>query len=221
MKRWIVALALVAWTPCVQAADPPKTTTSTPAKPAAESAKPATAKPAPAVVDSLGMLEKAVAKDSTKFDNLYKLGVMYLDRDRVSEASRVFHKAHQLKPKDARVMTNLGAAYDAAGDGATAQKWYAQALAAAPSDSVALCRMAASIHGQQKYDEAMKMLRDMLAQNRGAHCAYFTLGVAFADAGIYRDAIRMWKKVVELAPNSPEASSAKESIEVLEPFVQN
>ena len=43
--------------------------------------------------------------------------------------------------------------------------------------------------------------------------------MAFADAGIYRDAIRMWKKVVELAPGSPEAVSAKESIEVLEKFV--
>jgi Flp pilus assembly protein TadD len=146
---------------------------------------------------------------------------MYLDRDRVSEAARVFHKANQLKPKDARVMTNLGAAYDAAGDGTNAQKWYSQALAVAPRDSVALCRLAASIHGQQKYDEAMKMLRDMLANNKGAHCAYFTLGVAFADAGIYRDAIRMWQKVIELAPNSPEAASAKESITVLEPFVKN
>lgn len=221
MKRWIMALALVAWIPCVQAADPPKPAASTPAKAAAESAKPAATKPAPAIVDSVGLLEKAVAKDSTKFDNLYRLGVMYLDRDRVSEAARVFTKAHQLKPKDPRVMTNLGAAYDAAGDGANAQKWYGQALAVSPSDSVALCRLAASIHGQQKYDEAMKMLRDMLSENRGAHCAYFTLGVAFADAGIYRDAIRMWQKVIELAPNSPEAASAKESIQVLEPFVKN
>ena len=52
-----------------------------------------------------------------------------------------------------------------------------------------------------------------------AHCAYFTMGVAFADAGLYRDAIRMWKKVVELAPASPEAQSAKESVDVLERFL--
>ena len=38
------------------------------------------------------------------------------------------------------------------------------------------------------------------------------LGVAFADAGIYRDAIRMWRKVVELAPDSPEAVSAKPTL---------
>jgi len=43
--------------------------------------------------------------------------------------------------------------------------------------------------------------------------------VAFADAGIYREAIRMWRKVVEIAPDSPEAASARESIEVLQKFV--
>ena len=49
------------------------------------------------------------------------------------------------------------------------------------------------------------MLRDLIVKRPNAHCAYFTLGVAFADAGIYKDAVRMWKKVVELAPTSPEA----------------
>jgi hypothetical protein len=60
----------------------------------------------------------------------------------------------------------------------------------------------------------------VLQRTPGSYCAYFTLGVAFADAGIYRDAIRMWQKVVELAPGSPEALSAQESITVLQKFVQ-
>ena len=63
------------------------------------------------------------------------------------------------------------------------------------------------------------MLRKIIAEKPQAYCAYFTLGVAFADAGLYRDAIRMWRKVVDIAPASPEAVSAKESIEVLEKFL--
>ena len=55
----------------------------------------------------------------------------------------------------------------------------------------------------------------MIRDKPKAFCAYFTMGVAFADAGIYREAIRMWKKVVEIAPDSPEAASARESIDVL------
>lgn len=200
---------------------------STSAPPAASApAAPASGVPAtPGVTDSLGLLERAVAKDSTKFDNLYKLGVMYLDHDRSADAAKVFTRALKIKPKDVRTLVNLGAAYDAAGSPVAAQAYYRQALNAAPHDSVATCRLASSIYAQgssadpAKYQEAVDLLRDLIKRSPNAHCAYFTLGVAFADAGLYRDAIAMWRKVVALAPGSPEAVSAMESIEVLDKFV--
>jgi Flp pilus assembly protein TadD len=185
---------------------------------AAQAAPEPASKAAP--VDSLTILEKAVAKDSTKFDNLYRLGVLYLDRERMQEASRVFYKANQLKPKNVKVLVNMGVAADAIGHAEEAQEWYKQALAVTPADSVAQCRLASSYYAQGKYDQSMTILRDLVAKRPKAHCAYFTMGVAFADAGIYRDAIRMWRKVIELAPDSPEALSAKESIDVLEKFLQ-
>jgi tetratricopeptide (TPR) repeat protein len=174
----------------------------------------------PAAVDSLALLEKAVAKDSTKFDNLYRLGVMYMERERMSEASRVFAKADQVKPNNIKVLVNLGISADALGHADVAQEWYAKALVVAPDDSIAMCRMASSKYAQGKYDEAMGLLRELIKKKPGSYCAYFTLGVSFADAGLYRDAIRQWRKVVELAPDSPEAVSAKESIDVLEKFLQ-
>ena len=176
--------------------------------------------PAPAApVDSLPLLEKAVAKDSTKFDDLYRLGVMYLDRDKVDEAIKVLTKAHVLRPKDHRVSVNLGVALDANGKAAPAQAYYREALAQFPEDSVASCRLASSLYSQSKQAEATALLKEIIRKSPRAYCAYFTLGVAFADAGIYRDAIRMWRKVVEIAPTSPEAISARESIDVLEKFV--
>jgi tetratricopeptide (TPR) repeat protein len=183
--------------------------------PAAADAKPA----APAALDSLGLLERAVARDSSKFDNVYALGVAYMDRERMQEALLVFEKASMLQPKNVKVLVNMGIAADATGHPEEAQGYYTRALAIAPNDTLAGCRMASSKYAQGKYDESMTMLRELIAKNPGAHCAYFTLGVAFADAGIYRDAIRMWKKVVELAPDSPEAVSARESIDVLEKFL--
>lgn len=187
---------------------------------AATAAFAADVKPAAAPVDSLALLEKAVARDSSKFDNLYRLGVMYLDRERMAEASRVLAKANQVRPKDHRTLVNLGIAADALGSAEQAQGWYAKALEASPGDSIAMCRMASSKYAQGKYDEAMQLLRELVQKKPGAYCAYFTLGVSFADAGLYRDAIRQWRKVVELAPGSPEAVSAKESIDVLEKFLQ-
>src|SRR5262249_48769422 len=173
----------------------------------------------PAVVDSLGMLERAVAKDSTKFDNLYRLGIMYLDREKNAEAARAFSKANQGRPKNVKVLVNLGVALDNLSHSEDAQNYYKQAIAIAPNDSLASCRLATSLYAQGKYQDAMSILRDLIAKQPRSHCAYFTMGVAFADAGLYRDAIRMWKKVVELAPTSAEAQSAKESIDVLERFL--
>src|SRR6185369_8175958 len=112
-------------------------------------------------------------------------------------------------------------AYDALGTQDVAQGYYREALKSAPNDSVATCRLASSLYSASKTGEAMDLLRKIIQERPGSYCAYFTLGVAFADAGIYRDAIRMWKKVVALAPTSPEAMSAKESIDVLQRVLQS
>jgi Flp pilus assembly protein TadD len=206
VKPWIVSLLLVTAlvAPAVAATKPAKTD---------KNDKKAEAP------DSLKILESAVAKDSTKFENLLALGAMYLDRDRPLEAQKVLTKANQVRPKNLKAMVNLGAAYDAAGNGALAQKYYRDALAAFPGDELATCRLASSLYAQSKQSDAVELLRGIIKEKPNAYCAYFTLGVAFADAGIYREAIRMWKKVVELAPDSPEAASARESIDVLQKFV--
>jgi Flp pilus assembly protein TadD len=172
-----------------------------------------------AAADSLPQLEKAVAKDSTRFDDLYALGVMYLDQDNVGHAIKVLTKAHVLRPKDHRVSVNLGAAFDANGQADVAQVHYREALAQFPDDSVASCRLASSLYSQAKHAEATALLQEIIKKSPRSYCAYFTLGVAFADAGIYKDAVRMWRKVVELAPTSPEAISARESIDVLERYI--
>src|SRR5688572_4076540 len=173
----------------------------------------AAAAPKAAAVDSLALLERAVARDSSKFDNLLALGSLYVERDRPLEAQRVLLRANKVKPKNVKVLVNLGAAYDATGQAAKAQASYRSALEIAPGDVLASCRLASSLYAQTKHGEAVTLLRELIRENPKAHCAYFTMGVAFADAGIYREAIRMWKKVVEIAPDSPEAASARESIE--------
>jgi tetratricopeptide (TPR) repeat protein len=191
-----------------------------PAKPkptAAASSKAASTQPVE--VDSLTLLEKTVARDSS-VRNISRLAVMYLDRDRPSDAIGLLSRAITRWPNDAKLLVNLGAAFDASGDAESAQNAYHKALTAAPGDSLASCRLAGSLYASGKHQEAVDLLRGVIEHRPGAFCAYYQLGVAFADAGIYRDAIRMWKKVVELAPGSPDAVSAQESIDVLQKFAQ-
>lgn len=207
----LLALALVA---AVVAVLP---SAAAPAKKAAT--KKATVKKAAAVVDSLALLEAAVRRDSTNARAQYRLGLAYLDRDRPQEALRAFQVATRSKPDYLEAWVNLGASNDAIGHGSEARENYRRALALAPDDEIALCRLASSFYAMGIKDSAMAVLRETIGKHPRSHCSYFTLGVAFADGGMFREAIAAWDKVSEFAPGSPEAESAKESVRLLKQYL--
>ena len=176
---------------------------------------PAAGKASAAAADTVRQLEVAAQKDTASFDKSYRLGVAYLDRDRAVEAVPVFQHCTRLRPTEVKAWVNLGAALDAIGKGPEARAAYRTALGHAPDDEIALCRLGASLYAGGSKTAAMDTLRVALAKHPSSYCAYFTLGVAFADAQIYNEAIRAWEKVIEVAPNTLEALSAKESIATL------
>jgi Flp pilus assembly protein TadD len=168
-----------------------------------------------AAADTVRQMEIAVEKDTASFDKNYRLGVAYLDRDRSQDAIATFLRCTRLRPSEPKAWVNLGAAEDALGKGADARVAYRKALALNPGDEIALCRLGASHYSTGQKTAAMDTLRVALAQHPHSYCAYFQLGVAFADAGMYKEAIRAWEKVVDYGPGTPESASAQESIQVL------
>ena len=205
-----VLVAALAGTRPARAAEPAKKTTS---------AKTAATSKTKAPVDSLARLEAAVKKDSTNARNQYRLGVAYLDKDRPQEALRAFHAATKAKPDYIEAWVNMGSSPDEIGHGGLSRTAYRQALALRPDDEIALCRMASSYYAVGMKDSAMDVLRETIAKHPRSHCSYFTLGVGFADGGMFREAIAAWEKVVEYAPGSPEAESAKESVRLLKEYL--
>ena len=167
-----------------------------------------------APVDSLRELETKTAADSS-FDNLYRLGIAYLDRDRAFEAVQVFEKCTKLQPKNEKAWVNLGASHDAQGHGPLARVAYRQALEIKEYDEIALCRLSASLYANSLRPAAMDTLRLALKRHPESYCAYFTLGVAFADAQMFREAVRAWEKVTQYGAGTAEAQAAKESIGAL------
>ena len=57
-------------------------------------------------VDSVKIMEEAVAADSS-YENLYRLGVAYLDRDRAVEAVRIFRRLHRTETQRDQVLGQL------------------------------------------------------------------------------------------------------------------
>jgi len=229
----ILSLALVAAFALVLASGPGGSLAATAAKPAAKPAAKRAPRPAhkvagsdstkvgttKALPDSLPRLEAAVRKDSTNVKALYRLGIAYLDRDRPIDAAGTSQKAVALKPDYVEAWVNLGAAEDANGHGVPARMDYRKALTLRAGDQIAMCRMASSYYAGGLKDSAMDVIRDILKKDEKSSCAYFTLGVSFADASMFKEAIRVWQKVVDLAPKSPEAESATESIKLLKEYL--
>ena len=185
----------------------------------AKEKKKAGAKPAAAVTDSIPRLEAAVRKDTTNARNQYRLGLGYLDNDRPQEAMRAFQAAVANKPDYLEAWVNLGASQDAIGHGGLAREAYRKALAIRADDEIALCRLASSFYAVGIKDSAMLVLRETIAKHPRSHCSYYTLGVAFADGGMFREAIAAWEKVAEYAPGSDEAASARETVHLLKEYL--
>ena len=72
-----------------------------------------------------------------------------------------------------------------------------------------------TLYANNLRSSAMDTLRLTLKQHPESYCAYFTLGVAFADAQMFREAVRAWEKVTEYGKDTPEAQAAQESINSL------
>ena len=182
--------------------------------------KAAATKPAkPALPDSLPKLKAAADKDTTNAKAQYRYGVALLDRDRPQEAIDAFRRATKAKPDYLEAWVNQGAAWDAIGRGQDARQAYRRALEIRPDDEIAMCRMASSFYAVGIRDSAMMVLRETLAKHPHSHCSYFTLGVAYADGGMFREAIAAWEKVGEYSPGSPEAESANESVHLLKQYL--
>ncbi len=192
-----------------------------PAGAKAPAAKPTAARPATtkALPDSLPKLKAAADKDTTNAKAQYRYGVALLDRDRPQEAIDMFRRATKAKPDYLEAWVNQGAAWDAIGRSQDARVAYRRALEIKPEDEIALCRMASSFYAVGMRDSAMTVLRETLAKHPRSHCSYFTLGVAYADGGMFREAIAAWQKVGEYSPGSPEAESANESVQLLKQYL--
>ena len=70
-----------------------------------------------------------------------------------------------------------------------------------------------------KIPEATEMYKKALKLDANNQEALYNMGVAFADAQIYHEAINYWKKVVTIDSTTTVAESARGSIQVLQDFL--
>lgn len=116
-------------------------------------------------------------------------------------------------PKNAEARTQLGNLYYDSGRYADAIKWYEESLAINPKDVDVSTDLGVSYYYNNQPDHAIAQLEKSLSLNPSHTKTLLNIGVvrAFGKQDL-KGATEAWKRLVEIAPQSPEGQAAKQAL---------
>ena len=119
-------------------------------------------------------------------------------------------------PKNAVARAQLGNLYYDAGRYPDAIKWYGESIALNPKDASVSTDLGVSYYYNNQPDLAIKQLEHSLRIDPNHTKARLNMGVvrAFGKQDL-KGATDIWKRLVEVAPDSPEGRKAREALESL------
>ena len=119
-------------------------------------------------------------------------------------------------PKNAVARAQLGNLYYDAGRYTDAIKWYGESLALNPKDVSVSTDLGVSYYYNNQPDLAIKQLEHSLKFDPTHTKTLLNLGVvrAFGKQDL-KGATEVWKRLVEIAPQSPEGQQAKQALDSL------
>jgi tetratricopeptide (TPR) repeat protein len=135
-----------------------------------------------------------------------------LDQTKVQALQAIVNK----DPKNAAARSQLANLYYDAGRYTDAIKWYTESLALNPKDVDVSTDLGVSYYYNNEPDRAITQLEHSLQLNPSHAKALLNLGVvrAFGKQDL-KGATDIWKKLVEVAPQSPEGQQAKQALDSL------
>jgi tetratricopeptide (TPR) repeat protein len=133
-----------------------------------------------------------------------------LDEARVRQLTTILSS----DPKNAGAAVQLGNTYFDAERYPDAIKWYEQALTIDPKNADASTDLGVSYYYSNRSDDALKQFENSLRLDPKHAKTLLNKGIvlAFGKQDL-SGAAEAWRKVVELAPNSPEAQAAQRGLE--------
>ncbi|HET9234128.1 MAG TPA: tetratricopeptide repeat protein [Candidatus Eisenbacteria bacterium] len=169
---------------------------------------------------SISRLEKQAAADPKNYRLMFDLANEYVKGHNEDKAKAMYEKAIIANPKYVQAMVNLGSLYSDLEEHDEAIKWYEKALSVDPENCKARSNLGNVYYAMQRYPDAMFEYRRAVQQDPKCESAMYNIAVAFADAGLFREAVSWWKKVEKVAPGTEAARSARENIDILDRFTQ-
>jgi tetratricopeptide (TPR) repeat protein len=173
------------------------------------------------IKSDIARLEKQLAASPKNYRVMFDLANVYSEANKEEDAKDLYTKAIALNPKYVEAMVNLGGLYSDQEQHEDAIKWFEKALALDPENCKARSNLGNSYYAEQRYPDAMFEYRRAIEKDPNCYSAMYNVAVAFADAGLFRDAVNWWKKVEQVAPGTEAARSARENINILDRFTQD
>jgi cytochrome c-type biogenesis protein CcmH len=135
-----------------------------------------------------------------------------LDLEEIAALERVASD----NPGDAEVRGRIGVLYMEAERYEDAERWFRDALALDEADVDARSRLATALIGLRRIDAAISEYEAALAIDPNHPQSLHGLGrVLLLGKNDIRGGLEVWERLVESAPDSPEARSIREELEAL------
>jgi tetratricopeptide (TPR) repeat protein len=166
---------------------------------------------------SLGRNEEAVAlyirligERPHDPDLRFRLGVTYLQLERLEVATREFEAAIRLDPGEAAYWVNLGVALEGRHWFDRAVDAYGEGIRRAPGEELGYLRLAGLHLTREEPDRAARVLVEGVAQRPGSFDLRYLLAVAYIRSGELEPAREQVAALLRLRPSDPEAIRLEE-----------
>jgi tetratricopeptide (TPR) repeat protein len=157
-------------------------------------------------------LEQYVAAHPDEAEGHFQLGNWYYDQFKGVEAIAEYRKALALDPEHFRALVNACIVLEGAGQPDSALALYEGYISAHPKDARVLAYYGETLWSTDRKSQAIDTYRKALALDPRCAEARFNMGVAFAEMGIFREAIREWDAVIKIGEPAEIVDRARENI---------
>jgi tetratricopeptide (TPR) repeat protein len=148
---------------------------------------------------------KALEKDDQSGLAWYTLGIAREKAGDFASSISAYESALRLLPDHALVANDLGRLAFRMGMPAQAEKLFRHFLARDPGHAEAMNNLACAVRAQQRYDEAIEMLKPVLLQAPENAMLWNTMGSVVAEQGDYATARVFFEEAVRLEPRAFKA----------------
>ena len=149
-----------------------------------------------------------------------ELGHAYYEAGNLEDALEAFRAAVDLDPDHLEAIVNVGVVLNEMGMPSNALDMFRKALQVAPDDVLAICNEAISYYALGETEKAVRDLVRATEIDPRNQLAHFQLGIAFADAKIYKEAIREWEAVIAADSTTEAAAQAGANIRRLQAMLE-